>query len=1157
MYYDDYTAWTIYEKNHTGYDCPNPSGTKVGAAADGVVILVKQGWNTYSGWGVWINHGTDPKTGWPFNTFYTHLSSALVNPGDVVKKGDTIGLSGSPGDEAKAHLHWSAANQNPEDFSGYYEHASEQPDGRGWINPEDPPATIILPGQTVSISDRHAEPIIAVNTIGDLAFVQDMRTSHVLSKNLVSLADLTKVEGIIWHQTATGPFDSNGTVIDGIHLVELEANQGNTRPGYHVVCGTEVINIDNEAYAICQWLVDTDTQAWHALEYNQSYLAVSFVDETKEGPITEAQLRSFYAISAVWMKQFDLTADSVKGHGEVHPDLRKDPIGVDMDEARKTLGEAAASLVPQTEGNSPSDVQVFRSYEEMIAFYLSGQRPKTFIQDQSVEAKAIRFVGFLLISVGFPMMIIMTLLFSGSLQALDRRERQASGNPNEEEKVVVRLHIWFTKMRKQRIEEEGLASWGTTKSYPDRPWARRGLTAGLMLMTSTTTVMSLFIGIYMPVMPRPEALSQNQSQSTEISSTPILTSTQSVDSQETVDEVLTEGDKLEKAPESILPETEVKSPQSSPGKTAVSKIDLGNNHVITVNLDAGGVVNLLHGAVTEPKYGKGIFGGPEAKLSFVGMDPYYKELAKKAKASSGKPVCVINGSFFLWNGPAGVPVPTLNLPLKANGKVITEGWMSAPFNSDEGEKLLLHIWPGKVKWTALSKEAFYGSDAPDIIGVFSWDAPREGRNPRQRTFIGLGNPDAEGYFRQIVLYVHGDGITTKGMEKEMEELGFSEENILMIDGGGSTQIICGDGSRLVTGRPIPQAFGIFELGQKPVSTSTPSEGPGGSNDDVWGAICQQSGYQDCSLMKAFAIRGSIPRGPDGYPMEGGKVFPWWIAAGIPFGETNLLEWTNPDPLSPGPWGKYLGYTEYAKHADVKMLQACRDGLVAVAANPVVKAKWPNITAEGINSSWGCAIGRTQIWAGHFAQDGIYGKLENMNVWSHEIAAETTLIHLVSRTSGVCGSSKTWYDSGNTETALCAYNPGSWGVPADAWYWDAVRSQAAKVETAWKQNGSPTSPDRLEAEGISGQENETDLFTAEIHPELVVRPTIGSGPYAVWDTVPSLLFKGFKAIPVKEIDPGTRYWIEDKFIAFGHLFYGVLYGKFTGHVDADRMLGFYK
>ena len=47
------------------------------------------------------------------------------------------------------------------------------------------------------------------------------------------------------------------------------------------------------------------------------------------------------------------------------------------------------------------------------------------------------------------------------------------------------------------------------------------------------------------------------------------------------------------------------------------------------------------------------------------------------------------------------------------------------------------------------------------------------------------------------------------------------------------------------------------------------------------------------------------------------------------------------------------------------------------------------------------------------------------------------------------------------------------------------------------------------------------------------------------------------VPVKEIDPGTRYWIEDKFIAFGHLFYGVLYGKFTGHVDADRMLGFYK
>lgn len=84
---------------HHGIDLPYPEGTPVVAAFNGTVRV-----STYNNGGygnlVIIRH--DNK----LETYYAHLHRRLVNPGQVVKAGDTIGLGGSTGRSRGPHLHF-------------------------------------------------------------------------------------------------------------------------------------------------------------------------------------------------------------------------------------------------------------------------------------------------------------------------------------------------------------------------------------------------------------------------------------------------------------------------------------------------------------------------------------------------------------------------------------------------------------------------------------------------------------------------------------------------------------------------------------------------------------------------------------------------------------------------------------------------------------------------------------------------------------------------------------------------------------------------------------------------------------------------------------------------------------------------------------------
>lgn len=89
---------------HGGIDFPCPTGSRIVAAQDGIVMTVKRLDYSY-GYYVMIYHGTDAK-GRSVVTLYAHNSSILVSAGDSVKRGQQIAFSGSTGNSTGPHCHF-------------------------------------------------------------------------------------------------------------------------------------------------------------------------------------------------------------------------------------------------------------------------------------------------------------------------------------------------------------------------------------------------------------------------------------------------------------------------------------------------------------------------------------------------------------------------------------------------------------------------------------------------------------------------------------------------------------------------------------------------------------------------------------------------------------------------------------------------------------------------------------------------------------------------------------------------------------------------------------------------------------------------------------------------------------------------------------------
>lgn len=104
-------------EHHNGIDVPLAHGTPVQAVADGVVRKVTALDDPYNGGSVRVKHAG----GW--QTSYVHLSAVAVQPGQAVRAGDVLGLSGGTpglpgaGKSTGPHLHFVVWRPSPDGSS--------------------------------------------------------------------------------------------------------------------------------------------------------------------------------------------------------------------------------------------------------------------------------------------------------------------------------------------------------------------------------------------------------------------------------------------------------------------------------------------------------------------------------------------------------------------------------------------------------------------------------------------------------------------------------------------------------------------------------------------------------------------------------------------------------------------------------------------------------------------------------------------------------------------------------------------------------------------------------------------------------------------------------------------------------------------------------
>lgn len=96
----------VLSSTHMAIDIAAPEGRPIQATNDGIVVLAEELYLT--GNAIYIDHGMG------LFSQYAHLFELHVEPGDVVKKGDIIGLVGSTGFSTGPHLHFTFwANNTP------------------------------------------------------------------------------------------------------------------------------------------------------------------------------------------------------------------------------------------------------------------------------------------------------------------------------------------------------------------------------------------------------------------------------------------------------------------------------------------------------------------------------------------------------------------------------------------------------------------------------------------------------------------------------------------------------------------------------------------------------------------------------------------------------------------------------------------------------------------------------------------------------------------------------------------------------------------------------------------------------------------------------------------------------------------------------------
>ncbi len=224
------------------------------------------------------------------------------------------------------------------------------------------------------------------------------------------------------------------------------------------------------------------------------------------------------------------------------------------------------------------------------------------------------------------------------------------------------------------------------------------------------------------------------------------------------------------------------------------------DYVISIDMTEGAKLGLFNGAkVSDDK--KSAYGGANPELRRLTA----AQALEGARKTNAKVVCVSNGAFFSTLKEAAAPIA---FSLKDNNKIVSEGF--APINKHSGHRLTLAFDEDSARILPFDNKSISGfksiSESSAIVSLspkVNMDAQKEKKIGR--TFIGLANQNEQGDYTKILIFVSAASTQTNA-EKTLQRFGANP--VLMLDGGGSSQLMCdNDKSKnyyVRTARKVPQ-----------------------------------------------------------------------------------------------------------------------------------------------------------------------------------------------------------------------------------------------------------------------------------------------------------------------------------------------------------------
>ncbi|MDY6805690.1 MAG: phosphodiester glycosidase family protein [Cyanobacteriota bacterium] len=229
-----------------------------------------------------------------------------------------------------------------------------------------------------------------------------------------------------------------------------------------------------------------------------------------------------------------------------------------------------------------------------------------------------------------------------------------------------------------------------------------------------------------------------------------------------------------------------------------------NDYVQVVDLSQGASIELMSSEISYATV-PGAYGGIEPMFERQSIQNFWEDLSRQEERAFS----VTNGAFFEAFSSGNTPdlLAALSHPLKDNSTTY-EGYVNPDRDpNNKNSKAMLKIWNDKdrVLLTDFQNniDDIKNSSAPEILVGLKESSPSDGGVENERTFVGVKDANGDNLYEQLLILTSKQSTRTNAGQTLKD---FGADEVMILDGSGSTQMIANDMEYVKSSDPLPFQF---------------------------------------------------------------------------------------------------------------------------------------------------------------------------------------------------------------------------------------------------------------------------------------------------------------------------------------------------------------